>query len=38
MADAPVSGFLRHHFRHFNGAALIDAADGYKRTSRPAAA
>jgi deoxyhypusine synthase len=29
MADAPVSGFLRHHFRHFNGAALIDAADGY---------
>jgi deoxyhypusine synthase len=29
MADAPVSRFLRHHFRHFNGAALIDAADGY---------
>ena len=25
----PVSQFLRHHFRHFNAAALIDAADGY---------
>ncbi len=30
MPDArPVSAFLRHHFRHFNSAALIDAADGY---------
>lgn len=28
-AKAPVSDFLRHHFRHFNAAALIDAADGY---------
>ncbi len=28
-ASAPVSAFLRHHFRHFNAAALIDAADGY---------
>lgn len=27
--SAPVSAFLRHHFRHFNAAALIDAADGY---------
>ena len=25
----PVSGFVRHHFRHFNAAALVDAADGY---------
>ena len=24
-----VTNFLRHHFRHFNAAALIDAADGY---------
>jgi deoxyhypusine synthase len=30
-ASAPVSAFLRHHFRHFNAAALIDAADGYTR-------
>ena len=28
-ASSPVSSFLRHHFRHFNSAALIDAADGY---------
>ncbi|HEX5131505.1 MAG TPA: deoxyhypusine synthase family protein [Candidatus Krumholzibacteria bacterium] len=26
-----ISAFLRHHFRHFNSAALIDAADAYKR-------
>jgi deoxyhypusine synthase len=26
---APISDFLRHHYRHFNAAALIDAADGY---------
>src|SRR5690606_12067583 len=25
----PVSRFIRHHYRHFNAAALIDAADGY---------
>ncbi len=30
-ASKPVSTFLRHHFRHFNSAALIDAADGYVR-------
>ena len=29
-SSAPVSRFLRHHFRHFNAAALIDAADGYR--------
>lgn len=27
----PISSFLRHHFRHFNAATLIDAADGYRR-------
>jgi deoxyhypusine synthase len=31
MADGSVSRFLRHHYRHFNAAALIDAADGYRR-------
>lgn len=30
-ASGPVSAFLRHNFRHFNAAALIDAADGYSR-------
>ncbi len=26
-----VTDFLRHHYRHFNAAALIDAADGYNK-------
>jgi len=29
--SAPVAQYLRHHFRHFNAAALIDAADGWRR-------
>jgi deoxyhypusine synthase len=28
---APVSAFLRSHFRHFNAAALVDAADDFSR-------
>ncbi len=27
--SGPVSAFLEHHFRHFNAAALMDAARGY---------
>lgn len=26
----PVSQFIEHHFRHFNAAALVDAARGYR--------
>lgn len=26
-----ISDFIHHHYRHFNAAALIDAADAYKR-------
>ena len=26
-----VSDFVHHHYRHFNAAAMIDAADAYKR-------
>ncbi len=26
-----ISTFLKHHYRHFNAAALIDAAEGYKK-------
>jgi len=26
---SPVSSFLKHHFRHFNAATLIDAAEAY---------
>ena len=27
----PITDFLTHHYRHFNAAALIDAAQGYRR-------
>ena len=30
-AAGPVSAFIDRHFRHFNAAALTDAADGYSR-------
>ncbi len=30
-ADGPVGAFMRHHFRHFNAATMIDAADAYRR-------
>lgn len=26
-----ITDFLKHHFKHFNAAALIDAAEGYKK-------
>lgn len=31
MEKSPVSQFIKHHFRHFNAAALVDAAEGYKK-------
>jgi deoxyhypusine synthase len=31
MTSGPVSSFIDRHFRHFNAAALKDAADGYRR-------
>ena len=31
MSLGPVSTFIRHHFKHFNAAALIDAAEGYRK-------
>jgi deoxyhypusine synthase len=27
--NGPVSKFIRHHYRHFNAATLVDAADAY---------
>ncbi|GAB5517779.1 MAG: deoxyhypusine synthase family protein [Rhodothermales bacterium] len=27
--SGPISDFIRHHYRHFNAAALVDAADAY---------
>ncbi|MBI1754518.1 MAG: deoxyhypusine synthase family protein [Acidobacteria bacterium] len=26
----PVGSYVKHHFRHFNAAALVDAAEGYR--------
>ncbi len=31
MANGEITKFLRHHYRHFNAAAMIDAADAYSR-------
>src|SRR5919112_3985862 len=28
---SPVSNFIKHHYRHFNAAALVDAAEAYKQ-------
>ncbi len=30
MTKGPVSQFIQHHYRHFNAAALVDAAKGYE--------
>ncbi len=27
----PISQFIKHNYRHFNAAALVDAAEGYKK-------
>ena len=29
-ALGPVGAFVKHHYRHFNAAALVDAAEGYR--------
>jgi deoxyhypusine synthase len=31
QALGPVSQFIKHNYRHFNAAALVDAAEGYKK-------
>ncbi len=31
MNKGPVSQFILHHYRHFNAAALVDAAKGYEQ-------
>ena len=31
MPQRPITEFIRHHYRHFNAAALVDAAEGYAR-------
>src|SRR5450755_2013715 len=29
MSQGPISSFIRHHYRHFNAATLVDACDAY---------
>src|SRR6187200_3063055 len=29
MSTRPISDFMLHHYRHFNAAAMVDAAKGY---------
>jgi deoxyhypusine synthase len=29
-SDGSISRFIRHHFRHFNAATMVDAADAYR--------
>jgi len=31
MDSSPITQFIRKHFRHFNAATLLDAADAYKK-------
>lgn len=31
MNNRPLTGFMTHHYRHFNAAAMMDAAQGYTR-------
>src|SRR4029453_1379499 len=31
MSQRPISDFIKRHYRHFNAAALVDAAEGYRR-------
>src|SRR5206468_12284667 len=31
MKRGPISQFIEHHYRHFNAAALVDAAKGYEQ-------
>jgi deoxyhypusine synthase len=30
MNHGPISSFIKHHYRHFNAATLVDAAEAYK--------
>ncbi len=31
MSKSPISTFIKHNFRHFNAATLVDAAEGYNK-------
>ena len=29
MSQGPISSFIKRHYRHFNAATLVEAAEGY---------
>ena len=31
MSLGPISSFIQHHFRHFNAATVVEAAEGYRK-------
>src|SRR5690349_18563237 len=31
MSNSPISDFVRHHYRHFNAAVVVDAAEAWNR-------
>jgi len=31
MSNTPISDFVKHHYRHFNAAVVVDAAEGWDR-------
>ena len=31
MSRGPISQFIKHHYRHFNAASLVDAAEAYEK-------
>lgn len=31
MSQSPVSSFIKHNYRHFNAATLVDAAEGFRK-------
>ena len=35
--ETSISSFLKHHYRHFNSATVIDAAEAYATISQAAA-
>ena len=37
MEKGPISQFITHHYRHFNSAALVDAAKAYDEHMKKAA-
>ena len=31
MTNGPISTFIKHHYRHFNAAAMVDASEAYRK-------